>query len=283
MDGIILLDKPIGISSFKAIDIARKSLGASKAGHAGTLDPFASGLMIVTLDKATKINQFLLEEDKEYIATIKFGDKTDTMDLQGQIIESAPIIENSKEEILDVLNSFKGEQWQTPPMYSALKVDGKKLYELARKQIVVERTPRQINIYNIELLEQTFSTITIKVACSKGTYIRVLGEDIAKKLNNLGHLIALRRIKAGVFKIEDAFTLEMIKNNEYKLLNIIEGLKYFPIYNVSSSEVAKVKNGLLFNLNRNEPRILMVDEQNNCLAVYEKIESGQYKVVRGLW
>lgn len=212
MDAVIILDKPSGITSFRAVDIIRRLLKIKKAGHAGTLDPMATGVLIVCLGKACKHSSALMAADKEYEAEITFGISTDSGDSDGKVIlESAVSI--SEEDVKNALKSFAGEQEQVPPMVSAIHHKGKRLYDLARKGIFVERAPRKIKIHDIKLLGFTPGQnpkARILVSCSKGTYIRTLCEDIGKALDIPVHESYLRRTKSGAFDIKDGRTLEEI-------------------------------------------------------------------------
>ncbi|MEN9596898.1 MAG: hypothetical protein RL236_1332, partial [Pseudomonadota bacterium] len=180
--GIIFLDKRLGISSNKALQEVRRLFNANKAGHTGSLDPLATGLLPLCFGEATKVSPLMLDDDKRYQVTVKLGVMTDTGDAEGQIIETKPVPRLSLAEIQACLVKFTGAQAQVPPMYSALKHNGKKLYELAREGITIEREPRNITIYEINLLEFTPETLTLDVSCSKGTYIRSLAEDIGHDL-----------------------------------------------------------------------------------------------------
>lgn len=214
MNGVIIVNKPSGITSQDVVTEIRKYLKVKSVGHAGTLDPLASGVLPILVSKGTRISKYLIDHDKEYIATLKLGKQTDTGDITGEVIKESAIPESAMEEenVKDVLESFIGEQSQIPPMYSAIKVGGKKLYEYARIGEKVEVKPRQIKIYSIELLNLDLENkeIVFKVACSKGTYIRTLCEDIAKELNTVGTMIALVRTKAGDFSLEQSIELEKL-------------------------------------------------------------------------
>lgn len=280
MDGILLLNKEIGMTSFQAINKAKRLINASKVGHSGTLDPFASGLLVVTVNKATKVNQFIEAQEKEYIATLKLGIKTSTLDLEGEVISTKDVPLLSKELIEFTLNKFKGKIKQIPPMYSALKVDGVRLYDLARQGKEVERKEREIEIYDIELLNFTSDTIEFKVRCSKGTYIRTLGESISEELNTYGHLIKLTRTKVGNFNLDNAYTLNNLDN--VKLYPIKDALKDFPKIMLKDEDILKVKNGIKFKFNRTEDELLIIDKEENPIAVYEK-DGYIYKSKRGLF
>ncbi len=203
LDGILLLDKPKGITSNQILQRVKRLYNAEKAGHAGTLDPMATGMLPICFGEATKFAGQLLDNNKSYLFTCKLGEKTDTGDEEGEIIEMAAPPNNLTEDQLDsVLKSFLGGIEQIPPMVSALHHKGKRLYELAREGIEVERPPRKITIYDLELIELNERSFTAKVTCSKGTYVRVLAEDIAYKLDTVGHLTALRRLSIEPFPSE---------------------------------------------------------------------------------
>ncbi len=216
--GLILVNKPKGITSFKLVSIIKKKLNVKKAGHCGTLDPLATGLMIVLVGKATKMQDKFMKQDKTYFAEIKLGLKTDSGDLDGKIVSQSDWSHVTKEKIKEVCTSFIGKQNQIPPMYSALKVNGKKLYELARKGITVERKPREITVYDIELIKFQKDVFSIRVKCSSGTYIRTLAQDIGVKLNTDTVLNNLVREEIGTFKLFDAINVDDIKENDSSCL-----------------------------------------------------------------
>lgn len=193
MDGIIVVNKPSGCTSHDIVSKIRKSLKLKKVGHTGTLDPLATGVLPILLGNATKLSKYLINHDKEYVATIKLGVKTDTGDIEGSIIDEQKVPLFTEEQIIEALNSFVGKQKQMPPMYSAIKVNGKKLYEYARNGEKIEVATRNIEIYNISFLQYIDNKIKFKVSCSKGTYIRSLCEDIAQKLNTVGTMENLER------------------------------------------------------------------------------------------
>lgn len=209
MDGIIVIDKPQAYTSHDIVAIVKKKLG-EKVGHTGTLDPNATGVLPLLIGKGTKLSAYLMEHDKTYEVVLKLGEKTDTADSEGNVIETKEVPEKIWEQVSEVLHTFMGKQTQIPPMYSAIKVKGKKLYEYARSGKSVEIPKREIEIYEIELLEQNRKkqTITFTVHCSKGTYIRSLCEDIAVKMGTVGYMQNLRRKTVGRFTLEDAISLE---------------------------------------------------------------------------
>ena len=280
VDGILLIDKEVNYSSFQAINKAKRLIKADKVGHSGTLDPFATGLLVVTVNKATKVNQFIETQDKEYIATLKLGVKTSTLDLEGEVLATKEVPSLNEELIINALNKFKGKIKQIPPMFSALKVNGQKLYDLARQGIEIERKEREVEIFNIELISFNEDEIKFKVHCSKGTYIRTLGESISEELNTYGHLIQLRRTRVGNFKVEDAYKLDELDN--YKLFPIKDALTHYPKIQLNDDEITKIKNGLKFKFNTNENEVLIIDKNEEPIAIYEK-HGNIYRSKRGLF
>ena len=214
LNGVIVVNKSKDISSNKILQQLKHLFNAQKAGHTGTLDPMATGVLPICFGRATKIAQYLLDADKEYIATIKLGVETDSGDAEGNIIkENSESIPKLDSDLLEsVFDNFRGEISQVPPMYSALKYNGQPLYKLAREGIQIEIKPRNITIYALDLLEYCDDTLTIKVRSSKGTYIRSLAMDIGNKLGCGGHLIELQRTKSGPFDLEQSYTLEQLKD-----------------------------------------------------------------------
>lgn len=210
VDGVLLLDKPYAMTSNAALQTARRLLNAKKAGHTGTLDPLASGLLALTFGEATKFSADLLHADKTYIAGIKLGQKTTTGDLEGDFLQTRPVRVN-RADIEKTLNAFRGDILQVPPMFSALKRDGKTLYDLAREGVSIEREARSVRIEKLEILEFADELLTVEVTCSKGTYIRVLAEDIGEALGCGAHLASLRRTKVGALSLEDAVTLQALE------------------------------------------------------------------------
>lgn len=216
--GLILVNKPVGITSFKLVHIIKKKLKVKKVGHCGTLDPLASGLMIVLVGKYTKLQDKFMKQDKVYYATIKLGMKTDSGDLDGNIISQSDYSHITKKSVEQTCNDFIGKIQQIPPMYSALKVNGQKLYELARKGITIERKPREIIIYNIDLVDYQKDQFSIRVKCSSGTYIRTLAQDIGTKLNTDTVLTSLVREEIGIYKLTDAINIDNVKENDNSCL-----------------------------------------------------------------
>lgn len=211
IDGILLLDKGLGISSNRALQEVRKLFNANKAGHTGSLDPLATGLLPLCFGHATKVSGLLLDQDKRYLATVRLGVVTDSGDAEGQILEQNAVPALTLHNIETCLAAFRGTIDQVPPMYSALKVQGKKLYELAREGKTIERLPRQVEIFSLNLVEFNDEYIHLDVHCSKGTYIRTLAEDIGRVLGCGASLSALRRTQVGVFNLQQAFTIEQLR------------------------------------------------------------------------
>ena len=212
VSGVLLIDKPQGMTSQQVVSKVKYLLksdvhDSKKAGHTGTLDPMATGLLPICLGEATKFSHYQLDAVKSYQAIIKLGEQTDTGDAEGEIITTIPVPHVTQAMLQSVTEQFLGEIMQVPPMYSALNKDGKKLYELAREGIEVERAARPLTIYELSLTPLSDQQLQLTVTCSKGTYVRVLAEDIAKALGTLGHLTALRRIQTGDFEIANAITL----------------------------------------------------------------------------
>lgn len=214
MDGILIINKPKGYTSHDVVNVLRKALNTKKIGHTGTLDPNATGVLPILIGTATKISKYLIEHDKTYVATIELGKKTDTGDGEGIVIKKDLNFKKvSCEEVQEALKSFIGKQKQTPPQYSAIKINGKKAYEYARQGQAIELIPRDIEIYNIKLLKLEENEITFEVECSKGTYIRVLCEDIANALGTIGFMKELIRTKVNNFRIQDSVIIDEIKEN----------------------------------------------------------------------
>lgn len=213
LDGVLLLDKPEGLSSNHALQRAKRALNARKAGHAGTLDPFATGLLVCCIGRATKLASVLLEADKTYEATLSLGVETDSGDLTGEIVSraGADFTGVGPERLESALDGFRGEIEQIPPMHSALKHQGRPLYEYARKGVVIDRPPRRVHIYALRLLESDGTQARVLVHCSKGTYVRTLAQDIGRSLGCGAHLSALRRTAVGPFLLDKAIRLDSLQ------------------------------------------------------------------------
>ena len=248
IDGVVLLDKPSGMSSQSAVTSVKRLLHAEKAGHTGTLDPMATGLLPVCLGEATKYSQDLLDADKAYLAQLRFGIQTDTGDAQGQIIaekSTAEVVDNAMAKTLidAILPHFIGDIQQVPPMYSALKRDGKPLYEYARSGIEIEREARRITIYSIKLLNVQWPVIDIEVHCSKGTYIRVLAEDMGHALGCGAHLIGLRRTMVGHLSLAQSASLESLQHSAPQILPVDALLQTLPELTVDDHQAKRLEMG----------------------------------------
>ena len=241
MDGFLLLDKEKGISSNQLVQKVKKSLSIKKVGHLGTLDPMATGLMILAINRATKFSSYFLESDKSYDASIQLGSSTDTDDAMGNIISSSDIIPNEK-DINKSLASFIGQSTQTAPFFSALKHKGKPLYKYAREGEFISKPPREINIFSIENIICEHNKCSFIVHCSKGTYIRSIARDLGDKLNSGGHLSALRRLSQGTFNIKNAMTIENIELN--KLITIEEAFSELSEIQLDSNQTKFFMNGV---------------------------------------
>lgn len=276
---ILSVYKESNMTSRDVCNIIGKHFKTKKVGHTGTLDPLARGLLIVCTNKDTKLVDILTAKKKEYIATIKLGIKTDTLDITGNIIERSNY-NFTKEELLMVLNSFLGKSKQQVPIYSAIKIKGKKLYEYARNNIEVELPVRDIEIYNIELLEYKDDLITFKVEVSKGTYIRSLIADICSKLGTVGVMQSLLRTKQGDFKVEDANKIEDILNDKYTVISYDTVFKNYPIVNLKEMEYQKVLNGVKMDFAFKDDIIAL--KYNNLYVALYKYDMGVYKMYKYL-
>lgn len=278
MDGILLVHKPVHMTSHDVVNRARKLLHTKKIGHCGTLDPDASGVLVLCVGKATKALQFLMSEEKEYIATLSLGSSTDTYDASGKVIEIKAF--HGVDHVDDILKSFIGKQQQYPPIYSAIKVNGKKLYEYARNNETVDIKPRDIEIKEIELFSQQGHLITFRVKCSKGTYIRSLCVDIAKKMGYPGHMSELIRTKSGEFHLKDCYDLEELEEGKYKLLSLEEAFCSFEQYVVDDENI--VYHGKLIKSDIDH-QVVIVNKSGQVLAVYGPNGKGYLKSIRGLF
>lgn len=283
-NGIIPINKPEGISSAQAVTRVKKILKVKKLGHTGTLDPFATGLLLCTINKGTKISRFFLGGDKRYTARICLGIKTDTYDLTGEIISRVPVegiesLENS--EIEKVVQSFSGVQNQVPPAYSALKHNGQPLYKLAREGNPVQKPPRQIEVFDIKILKIQLPNIDIDVHCSSGTYIRSLAYDIGEKLGCGAHLSRLCRTQSSHFRLENAVDLDTLNNKGREgaqdfIMSLSDCLYYLPKIVVEPALEKKISFGQRLsneeigfdNLASDQP-VRVVDESDNLLAIIE--------------
>lgn len=278
MDGILLINKEKNMTSHDVVNRIRRLLHTKKVGHCGTLDPDATGVLVICVNKATKALQFLTSENKEYIATLSLGKSTDTYDASGKVIEEKEF--SGIENVEEVFQSFLGVQSQIPPIYSAIKVNGKKLYEYARNNEEVKIEPRTVEINDIEILNIENNLIQFRVKVSKGTYIRSLCVDIAKKLGYPGHMYDLIRSESGHFKLEDCVTLEDVENNNYRLLSIEEAFESFEKYVIEDENIVYHGKKIKSDINRD---VVVVNTSGKVLAVYGPDGKGYLKSIRGLF
>ncbi|WP_028951085.1 tRNA pseudouridine(55) synthase TruB [Sulfurihydrogenibium subterraneum] len=276
MDGILLIDKPKFITSNDLVIKVKKHLN-EKVGHTGILDYAASGLMVLTVGKATKFTQFFQGLDKQYIAEGKLGEITDTYDSQGKVIQSKPV-NITHQQLIEVINSFIGEYDQLPPPYSAKKIQGKRAYQLAKKGINPELKPVRVKIYNIQILEINLPYFKIKVDCSSGTYIRSLIKDIGDKLNTGAYMSDLIRTKIGEFKLEDALKLqEILDKKDFKLIPLKEALYFFEEIQLTPQLERAFKHGQKIKLDADLKGMFKVVNQEGQLLGLGKIEEGILK------
>ena len=279
-DGIILVNKRKDWTSRYVVNRACKLLNTKKIGHCGTLDPFATGILILGVNKGTKILQFLENGKKEYIAKLQLGLISETLDITGKDIQNVEVKKYEEEKIIEVLQSFLGKSMQITPKYSARKVDGKKLYEYAREGIEVKDIYKEIEIYSIDLIDYYDDTIIFKACVSKGTYIRQLGLDIAKKLGTAGILSELERISIGSFTLDQTFDVDEISHE--KLFPYDSALDFMPIIVVEGQQEKMISNGMTVRLNTDKEIVLIKSKENKNLAVYQRYKSDLYKCLRGL-
>ena len=274
LSGVFLLNKPLGISSNAALQRVRWLYRAEKGGHTGALDPLASGLLPICLGEATKFSHYLLDSTKRYQTTIHLGHSTTTGDVEGDVLFEQAVLELTQAKIEQVLATFVGDIQQVPPMYSALKKEGRPLYELARKGIEIEREARPITIEALELLSFTENSLTLDVTCSKGTYIRVLGEDIAKALNTFGHLTYLHRIKTGQFDLIPSYTIEYLESlTEFErdalLLPVFAPVDHFTRVQVPQGRAEYFSRGMESNIEHAAETEVLVFDGDKCLGLAE--------------
>lgn len=283
-NGILIVNKPSGITSRDVVNIVGKTLNTKKVGHTGTLDPMATGVLVLCLGNALKVCELITANDKEYIAKVILGIETETLDTTSPIINTKKT-NITKEEIEKVLNSFKGSYLQEVPKYSAVKINGKKLYEYAREGKEIELPKKMVTIYDIQLISDiTYyndtTTFYIKTTVSKGTYIRSLIRDIGYKLNTYGCMDSLERTRQGIFNIDNSNTLEEIKNNNYKLLSIEESLPNIPLVEVDNKTLFKIRNGVKLKKFFTGDMVIIKDK-NKVVAIYKNDlnESKLFKMI----
>jgi len=278
MNGILLVNKEKNMTSRDVVNILSKKFDTGRVGHTGTLDPIATGVMGIAINDGLKIVDLLINDSKEYIATVKMGIDTDTLDVTGNVLSEVKGFSVSEKSLREALNSFLGKSIQEVPIYSALKVNGKRLYEYARENISVELPKREIEISGIELLEFDKDSFKFKVNVSKGTYIRSLIRDIGKKINIPCVMMELQRTKQGTFKLEDSYTLEEIKNDKYKFISIKEALTGYKFVEVDSYIENKIRNGRILENRYDEDVIVFINSKEEVLAIYKVYDKDNAKV-----
>lgn len=273
MDGIIVVNKPKGCTSHDVVYKIKK-LFNEKVGHTGTLDPNATGVLPILVGKGTGLSEFLINHDKKYIATLKLGIKTDTADVEGNIIEEKEVDVNllTENNVKNVLNSLTGKQMQKPPMYSAIKINGKKLYEYARSGKTVDIPEREIEIYELNLIEIDIDNKIIKfeVSCSKGTYIRTVCENVASRLNTVGYMMDLCRTKVGEFNIEDSVTIEQLENDSNGskfLISIEDFFTSKDSIQLNQKQLNQFLNGVMISVSLHDDIVRVYDEYNSFIGI----------------
>ena len=284
MNGILVINKDIGYTSRDVVNIVSKSVGTKKVGHTGTLDPGATGVLVVCVGQALKVCELLTNHDKEYIAGITLGVETDTLDMDGNIINDITVDIND-EKIIETVNSFRGKYNQQVPKYSAVKVNGKKLYEYARKNIPVKLPSKEVEIKSIEIIDDIVHEdgkvfFNIKCTVSKGTYIRSLVRDIGNKLGVPAVMNSLVRTRQGNFTIDNSFSIDDIKNNNYQLTSIVDAFPNISTVTVDKEIAFKVRNGVILDKFFETDMAFILDESNILLALYknEDNKSKPYKM-----
>ena len=287
MKGIVIMDKPEGITSFKALGMIKKAYGTKRVGHTGTLDPDATGVLPILVGNATRAAELIVATDKEYITTILLGVRTDTLDMSGTILEERPV-NVTEDKIRQTIKAFTGDIEQIPPMYSAISVDGQRLHTLARQGIEIERESRPVTIHEIEIKDISLPCITLRVSCSKGTYIRTLADDIGKALGTLGAVKTLRRSKTGIFDLSKAHSPEEIAQDPSGcLLPLDVCFMDYGRVDLDEKKSKMVKNGvpIYFNSHKDET-VRVYDNEGEFIALshVEEID-GRYclKMIKGFY
>lgn len=276
LNGILIVDKPKGVTSRDVVNKVGKILGTNKIGHTGTLDPLATGVLVLCIGKATKLVELLTSTEKEYVVKVQLGVLTDTLDIDGNIIKEGKYT-IKKENLINMLNSFLGEYDQEVPAYSAVKINGKKLYEYAREGKKINLPKRKVNIRTIKLLQFDDSSYVFKVVVSKGTYIRSLIRDINEKLDIIGSMSELRRTRQGSFDIKNAYTIEQIERGKYDMLSITDVLKSKRCIEIDNFMYKKIINGQLLDNIYSENEVVFTFN-NEAVAIYTVYEKDKTKL-----
>ena len=276
-NGLLVIDKPSGYTSRDVVNIVSRFFNTRKVGYAGTLDPIATGVLVVAVNDGLKLLEYLSEEDKEYIATVKLGITTDTLDVSGNILEKNDNYFVDQSKLKSVIESFKGKYLQEVPLYSSVRVNGKRLYKYAREKEEVVLPKREVEIFDIELLEVNHDEFTFKAKVSKGTYIRSLIRDIGEKINLLCTMKNLRRTKQGIFSLEDSISIQDIENNRFKFISSKNLLNNYPKVQADSEMEKKIINGaILDNIYGHDTLIFENDKE--LLAIYGIYQKDNSKI-----
>lgn len=280
MNGLLVVDKPQGITSFDVVHEVRRALGVKKAGHTGTLDPLATGVLPICIGEATKVAQFITEATKSYHASIRLGVVTDTLDAEGKVLETHPVPSITVELIEAALAKFRGTFAQVPPMYSAVKVGGKRLYQLARAGLEVERAPRQVTVYELALRDFSAQEIQLTVTCSKGFFVRTLAAEVGLLLGCGAHLAALRRTRSGPFTLAHALPLSQVVAQgpavASRLVGLNIALEDIPELRVSEAEAVRVRHGGVVEVGRQvTPGLYRVLEPSGALLALAEAKDGR--------
>ena len=278
INGVFLIDKECQMTSRKVDNLIGKKFSIKKVGHVGTLDPLATGLMLVAVNEGTKVIPFLEDSRKEYIATFKLGLLTTTLDLEGEVVRDITPDFITRDMLEKVIRSFQGVVTQIPPLTSAIKVNGVPLYKYAHKNIDMDVPPREVEIFSLELIDYNFPEFSIKTLVSSGTYIRTLGNDIATKLDTVATTTKLRRTRVGNFSINQAKTLENV--TQFDIIKCGDALPHIPSILVDKNQLEAVKVGATITLNSQSYRVKVLDG-DRLLAIYEQIEGQTYRCLRG--
>lgn len=283
MNGVLVIDKPAGPTSFEVVRQVRERLGAKKAGHTGTLDPLATGVLPICLGEATKVAGLITEGEKAYEAVVRLGQETDTQDASGKVLSVAPVPELSAERIEAVLASFRGSYLQRPPMYSAVKIGGKRLYQLAREGREVDRQARPVTVHELALNGFSAEELKLFVRCSKGFFVRVLAGEVGRSLGCGGHLRALRRTRSGPFTLDQAVPLDQLSSHPaLRLVSLEEALSELPALTVSSKDAERVLHGVPLDAGPEKSNPVRVLSPEGRLLALADVERGRLKYRRVL-
>ncbi|MBL8924483.1 MAG: tRNA pseudouridine(55) synthase TruB [Myxococcaceae bacterium] len=280
MNGVLVVDKPKGPTSSDVVQVVRRALGVKKAGHTGTLDPMATGVLPLCLGDATRVAQVLTEGDKAYDATVKLGVTTDTLDAEGRVLETRAVPPLSRERLEEVLARFRGPQQQTPPMYSAIKKDGKRLYELARAGEEVEREARAVTVFSLTLNDFSSDELKLSVACSKGFFVRTLAAELGEALGCGAHLIALRRTQSGPFSLAKAVPLaELVERGPAaasgRLVSLEDALAFLPEVKATAAEADRVRHGGVVEVPRPDVALVRVTGPAGEVLALAEVKRGR--------